>query len=635
MYHSQKIGVFISHIFGAYQQGVCQGIIDKALEYGYTAEIFTSLDGENLGAYEIGEESILHIPNYDSFDGVIFASNTYISSDLKHKIQNKLQSLSCPIVEIAVADNQFPAVSLENSSMAGELTAHFLTVHHADRVCYLGCSEESFISDLRENYYREALKKHGKTPGEKDIYHCVYDAAAVNEALAFFLEAGTPQAVVCYNDRLALLFLAAVLAAGFRIPEDIAITGCDDTPEGHNTSPMLTTVSFPVYELGTCAVENLLTLIHGGDLPDTTLLSAKPLIHNSCGCSSSENANSVFFVRELSSRIEALESSILVSMSMSAALQHVSDLDCGMDLLEQFVQKIENCQEFYLCLYSDWDSVSSHILALTNTKETRTDTDTISLKFAFKNGKRLPECSYRKKNLLPDYIYNNSDCAYIYTPLFFEDKKFGYIALSYKDNQIDYHFRLVQWQININQMLQSIFEAKRTGMLVTRLEDIYMRDSLTGLYNKHGYNHMEEQILNRAVSDNLPLTAFLIDIDELKTINDTYGHSEGDFAIRVLGQALESTAEEDDLCARFSGDEFYMLTVGLSEKEAKLRIEAIESYLDNYNRLSGKEYRISCSCGFCTALPAPDFTPEHIQELFAKADQKMYEAKRKHHAAHT
>ena len=635
MYHAKKIGVFISHIFGAYQQGVCQGIIDKASEYGYTTEVFTSLDGENLGTYENGEESILRIPNYDSFDGIIFASDTYVSASLKQKILNKLQTLSCPVVEIAVTDNHFPSISLENNSMAGELTTHFLTVHHASRVCYLGCSEETSFAGLRENYYTEAMKKAGKTPGEHDIYYCGYDILSAKEALTFFCEAGTPEAVVCYNDRLALLFLAAALSAGYRIPEDIALTGCDDTPEGHNTSPRLTTISFPVYDLGRTAVENLLTLIRGGGLPSVTFLTAEPIIHNSCGCKSSENSNSVFFTRELSDRIAALENSIFGSIDMSSSLQHIADLDDGLDLLEQFVRKIEECQAFYLCLYSDWDSVSSHILTLTNNEESLADNDTILLKFALKDEKRLPECSYRKKNLLPDYIYDGSDCSYIYIPLFFEEKEFGYIALSYKDNRIDHHFQLIQWQININHMLQSIRQAKRTGMLVAHLEDIYMKDSLTGLYNKHGYNHFEEQLLNRAISENLPLTAFMIDMDGLKKINDTFGHSEGDFAIQVMGQALESTAEEGDLCARFSGDEFYMLTVGLSEKEAKLRAESIISYLHNYNRLSSKKYQISCSCGFASAHPSSTFTSEHIQELFAEADQKMYEEKINHHTART
>lgn len=635
MYHAKKIGVFISHIFGVYQQGVCQGIIDKASEYGYTTEIFTSLDGENLGTYENGEASILRIPNYDSFDGIIFASDTYISADLKEKILTKLKSLPCPVMEIAVANNHFPTVSLENNSMAGKLTTHFLTVHHASRVCYLGCVAESYFSGLRENYYIEALNQAGKTPGENDIYHCDYDLCAVKEALTFFCATGTPEAVVCYNDRLALLFLAAALSAGYRIPEDIALTGCDDTPEGHNTSPRLTTISFPVYDLGRTAVENLFTLIRGNELPFITSLSAEPIIHNSCGCKSSENSNSVFFTRELSDRIAALENSIFGSIDMSSSLQHITDLDDGLDLLEQFVRKIEECQAFYLCLYSDWDSVSSHILALINNEESLADTDTILLKFALKEGKRLPECSYRKKNLLPDYIYDGSDCSYIYIPLFFKEKEFGYIALSYKDNRIDHHFQLIQWQININHMLQSIREAKRTGMLVAHLEDIYMKDSLTGLYNKHGYDHFEEQLLNRAISENLPLTAFMIDMDGLKMINDTFGHNEGDFAIQVVGQALDSTADEGDLCARFSGDEFYMLTVGLSDKEAKLRAESITSYLHNYNRLSSKEYQIFCSCGFASAQPSSTFTSEHIQELFAEADRKMYDEKAKHHAAHT
>ena len=164
MYHAKKIGVFISHIFGAYQQGVCQGIIDRAVEYGYTAEIFTSLDGEIPGSYALGEESILHIPNYGSFDGIIFASDTYISQELRRKILMRLKTLSCPIVEITVKDAHFPAISLENNSTTGDLTAHFLTAHRASRVCYLGCSTEAYISDMRESYYRDALKKQGKTP---------------------------------------------------------------------------------------------------------------------------------------------------------------------------------------------------------------------------------------------------------------------------------------------------------------------------------------------------------------------------------------------------------------------------------------------------------------------------------------
>lgn len=635
MYHTKKIGVFISHIFGVYQQGVCQGIIDKALEYGYTSEIFSSLDGENLGTYAKGEESILRIPNFDNFDGIIFASDTYISEELKQQILSTLTSLSCPVVEISVANYHFPSVSLENNSTARELTEHLISVHNASRICYLGCSSEAYFSDARENYYKEALKKYGREPGPNDIFSCSYDTDEVQRALSFFCEPGTPDAVVCYNDQLALLFLSAALEAGLRVPEDIALTGCDDSLAGRNASPMLTTVSFPIYELGVMAVENLLKKIRGENLPESTRLRAKPIFNNSCGCHSAQKTNPIFFTQGLSSRITTLENSILDSMNMSAALSHVNDIDEGMDLLEQYVRKIEKCKEFYLCLYSDWNAVSSHILALTDSEEAPTDTDTIMLKLAIRDGKRLPECSYRKKNLLPEYLYDSSENAHVYIPLFFEEKAFGYIALAYENNQIDYHFRLVQWQININQMLQNICDSKRTGLLISRLEEIYMKDSLTGLYNKHGYNHFEDSLLQHAVSHELSLTAFMIDMDGLKIINDTYGHNEGDFAIQVLGHALESCLNEGDLCARFSGDEFYILAVGLSPDDMKLRIQSIYNYLDHYNNLSQKPYNVCCSCGYSYMMPDASVTSEKIRELFAQADSNMYEKKIRHHAVRT
>lgn len=125
MYHSRKIGVFISHIIGHYQKNVCQGIIDTASAYGYTTEIFTTMDGENLGNYGIGEQSIIDIPDYRDYSGIIFASDTYPAADLKAQILSALLAQhDCPVVEIAAQSAHFPAVALENNHMTTELVTH-------------------------------------------------------------------------------------------------------------------------------------------------------------------------------------------------------------------------------------------------------------------------------------------------------------------------------------------------------------------------------------------------------------------------------------------------------------------------------------------------------------------------------
>lgn len=632
MYHTKKIGVFISHIFGDYQQNVCQGIIDKSLEFGYTTEIYTSMDGEDLGTYGIGERSILRVPNYDELGGVIFASDTYPSARLKEQIHNTLKAkCRCPIIELANANNRYPSIVIENNNTTGELTEHLITVHGYKRICFLGIDsgDDKRYSDIRERYYREAMAKHGLAVGSHDTYRCGYNSDDAASALAYFEKKGVPDAVVCYNDNLALYFMRAALSSGYLIPEDIAITGCDNSPEGHFCSPALTTVSFPCLEAGITAVEKLLLLIQGKQIPDVTNIQAQPIYANSCGCRNHTEINSDFYIHALSKRIFKLENSIFSSMSMSAAFQRITHIDDGVDLIEKYIREIEHCKEFYLCLYADWNSLSSHILEITETRaDVNVDSDTILLKLAIKDGRRLPECSFQKTSLLPEYIYKNSHSAYVYTPLFFEDKEFGYIAIAYEHNRLHYHFRLVHWLMDINQMLQCICDAKRTGLLVSRLEEIYMKDPLTGLYNMHGYNHNEEALLNRAKAEGLPITCFLLDLDGLKQINDNFGHNEGDFAIQVIGHALENSIRKDDICARFSGDEFYLLALGYSQKDAENLLENIQKYLENYNRLSDKKYNISISGGYASTVPDANFTAEQVQELFGQADQNMYKFKR-------
>ncbi len=635
MYHSKKIGVFISHIMGYYQQNVCQGVIDKALEYGYTAEIFASMDGENLGDYSLGEESILKIPNFNEFSGVIFASGTYPESELKDQIAITLmQKCSCPVIDIAENNDIFPSITLENNSTTRELVRHLISVHGDKRICYLGCQTESYFSDSRENYYKEAMAEAGLTIGPNDIYTAVYTPESVTNALKHFTADDTSlDAVVCYNDHMALLFMEAAIKNGYKIPENFAITGCDHSEEGQNVTPCLTTVSFPVYELGTSAVECLIKKIKGENIPMHTQVPAHIVIGDSCGCCTANAKNSIFYQRALLNRIDGIEQSIFGSMRMSAAFQNITDIDDGMDLLESYVQSISHCHEFYLCLYDGWDSVSTHIQELTEQYEEEIMADKIHLKLAIRDGKRLPECSFTKNTLLPEHIAGRSDAAYLYMPLFFKNKEFGYVALSYENNRINYHLRFVHWFMNINQMLQRICDAKNTNILVNHLEDIYTKDALTGLLNKHGYMHQEDLMVEDAIAGCKTLTGFIFDMNGLKYINDTFGHNEGDFAIQVIGHALSSTTRPGDICARFSGDEFYMLSTNYTEEEATDLLARIHKYLSNYNKLSHKEYQITTSGGFAQANPRPGFGKEELKELYAKADREMYIQKRETHGA--
>ena len=179
--------------------------------------------------------------------------------------------------------------------------------------------------------------------------------------------------------------------------------------------------------------------------------------------------------------------------------------------------------------------------------------------------------------------------------------------------------------MNVSSMLHNIAENKRTGLLVNRLEKLYMHDEMTGLYNRHGYKLMAEELIEKAQDSGARISSFVLDLDGLKKINDTYGHSEGDFAIGILGQALKNAIKEGDICARLGGDEFYLLTSGYTDEEITVLIYKVNQYLAHYNDLHPRKYAISASIGVATETAGPEFD---LKQLSEKADQAMYEQKR-------
>ena len=404
MYQAKKIGIFISHIFGEFQRSLCQGIIDKATEFGYIVEIFSSTDGEDVGSYSLGESSILRIPNYDEFSGVCFASSTYLLPSLSERIARTLrEKCTCPIIEVTHKKAFFPAVVLDNDKAAAQLTEHFITEHRHKRICYLGNSLENEFSEKRFQYYQSTMEKYHLPVSENDYYICDYSFGAITAALDHFIKPDSkPDSIICYNDRMAMSLIEALYKRGFRIPADIAVAGFDNLEIGRNVTPSLSTVTFPIYEMGQTAMNLLLDSFKGNPLPEHTVITAEPIYRTSCGCAKKKDTLPDLYENRLMERIHTLENAMLNNIKMTTTLYQIRELDEGMELLEKFLPRIHNCHEFYICLYQNWDSLPSHIREITSAQEEYKDQDILLMPFACKDGKLLHACSFTKKHTLPD-----------------------------------------------------------------------------------------------------------------------------------------------------------------------------------------------------------------------------------------
>lgn len=629
MYHTRKIGLFISHIFGDYQQQLCQGIFDEAQEFGYQVEVFTSTDGENPGTLA-GEESILKVASCQEFDGIIFVNTTYLEAKLEEKIRHHLtQTVSCPVLFINQDATLSNNVLLDNHSPFAELAEHFIQVHKTRRICFLGCKSEPDATTERIAIFRETLEKNGISCGKNDIFSSNYGVERMKDAWEFFCENGRPDAIMCYNDHMALDLMYMLQEIGIRIPNDLAISGCDNLPISQNIIPTLTTITFPTYEVGQEAVQRLIRMMNGVSEQKPSVVKALTHIGCSCGCHYRESHNPYYAIQKIH-EISQKERRIYEDIHMSAVLHDMMNLEDSMELLAQYISYIPHCSELYICLYENWDSAPRQIQLLTSMQHLDTEDNfddeniyeenTVFLTLGYRGGKMIQPCSFVRKDILPAFLMEKTDSHYICAPLYFEDKAFGYIALAFEDNQLHYDFHVISWIHNVCRMLKSIADQKHMALLVNRLEDIYIRDELTGLYNHRGFHTMADILLADALETGAKIFAASFDIKGLKHINTDFGHPEGNFAIQVVAGALKSTADDSVIIARTGGDEFCVLAAGFEQNDANMYLEHIQKYLNNYNRLHKKPYEISVSFG---SVLSPVSNAQELDTLIRSADQAL------------
>ena len=178
----------------------------------------------------------------------------------------------------------------------------------------------------------------------------------------------------------------------------------------------------------------------------------------------------------------------------------------------------------------------------------------------------------------------------------------------------------------------SFYDISDRKKLEDRLFQLSIRDDLTGLNNRRGFYLLAEQALKSARRDKQNILLMFSDLDGLKDINDSQGHLEGDRALIETAQMMKKTFRDADIIARVGGDEFVALATNSDTESEEIFSKRLQAKLYEYNISTRRTYPISISYGFTEILPEDT---RSLDQIMAKADEIMYEHKRKTHHAST
>jgi diguanylate cyclase (GGDEF)-like protein len=150
------------------------------------------------------------------------------------------------------------------------------------------------------------------------------------------------------------------------------------------------------------------------------------------------------------------------------------------------------------------------------------------------------------------------------------------------------------------------------------------KDPLTGCLNRRSFNEQFESAFKKAQQDNSELSCFMADLDHFKAVNDTYGHAVGDAVIKLFAEMLQANTRKIDLVGRYGGEEFCVVTSGLSAEEVVLVAERIRSRLkdESVNRFENGPH-VTASFGVASLKDNP-LNPFELQNF---ADEALYVAK--------
>jgi diguanylate cyclase (GGDEF)-like protein/putative nucleotidyltransferase with HDIG domain len=232
-----------------------------------------------------------------------------------------------------------------------------------------------------------------------------------------------------------------------------------------------------------------------------------------------------------------------------------------------------------------------------------------------------PRVAFDAAGVLSETDLNSS----IVCPLFFGDAFIGTLAL--------YHTEANRYTEDHRRLIERVAEQAgaviHNSIVFEQTQEDSLTDPLTGLPNRRSmFVHLSREMA-RAERLKGEVAMIVMDIDEFKTINDTYGHHVGDRALREVAAALQTGLRSYDLCVRYAGDEFIVVLAECSRETAEAKRRDLQQRVSKieFEVRAGKKIQLAISAG-ASVYPADGVTYEG---LLAEADHSMYRDKAAHH----
>ena len=574
------------------------------------------------------EEEIFNLLEPEKFDAVVIMTNSFVNHELPVEIARRTKEAGVLAISLNEKLENCVTVSIDFANSFELVVRHIIEYHGVRNVNFIAGQKGNPYSEERLAVFRRVMAENNIPVEEDRIGYGDFWEIPTGQVMDEFLASGKKiDAIICANDLMAMEACRKLREAGMNVPDDVLVSGFDGIELEKFHYPRLATSIYNVDEAAEVSVDIMDKSLRGERLDPEYIVSCKFREGQSCGCL----YHNVFLEGIRNVGIKAFE-----------AHRSQRDLEANIQLLWEKVSMLSASKNLYgvwgelyylagryfdadFDLYVNDDFMREDLeiwpTAPIGDRENSIQHYTENMRVAMKirDSKFTNLLDIKRENLVydPDYIIKKRGTA-LFMPLYVQGSTVGYSMCNFDCENMQY-FLLLAFVNNINQ----IFEAHKERI---DQQNLFCIDQLTKLLNRTGFYRHVEIIMSDALAHKRTLCAVSIDMNGLKGINDTYGHTEGDYALSTVGEIIRSLHDKGSVCVRFGGDEFAIVFDDEdAETRSKRYIDVIKQKLDEINASGNKPYKLECGIGTAFCVPS---SYQDLEKLLLEADMKMYKNKR-------
>lgn len=619
MSNVKKIALLTSASGFENHKRIVRAIGDTLRELGdYALYVFTCYAAFwEDNAYCRGEKAIYELINHYKFDGCILEAALGDKEGLE-KYEKILSQKGIPLITIDTPLDDVPCVLINAYAAQKEIVEHLITEHQCRKINLVLDAEDSAFAERTKLAYREVLEKYNLPFNEDRVLYQVSTVPNGRGLLDNCREKGIDDmdAVICHHDVLAIGLTMELEEQGYCVPEELRICSLEYSTNSEVFRPDITAVSRKVEERARKACQLLAERIEGKEVPLRNYVEGAVVYGESCGCSHKMRREDRRRYQDvIMAKIEARSrfDCILENIKQIESMSTIQELGNSIGLMMEQI----NHSDFLCCINRrDLRFILNEVERVRVENNSLFDDEMTVISGNNKKYGRVDGLEFSLKELYP-YEVEAGDIL-IFMPIHYEDKVYGYNVFVNTYAPIDYYNNRVSYEM-IGNSIENFKRQMKLWKTVSELDALYMKDALTGLYNRYAEIRYREKYL-----DVDAYCVVMVDMDNLKKINDTYSHQTGNVAIRAVAKALTEVTEPSEVVIRYGGDEFLILSHDTDTRRWDGLQDLLNEKLLCCAQENGYLFELGVSVGYgiCSVEE-----PMEYMDCFKRADENMYKNK--------